>query len=378
MSSLSLHDLQGISAYSNTIRVPSGHNFETYGKLVANGTLKVPLWTTSTRPASPEIGMIGYNQSDDVKAPEIYTGTERGWLIFGRSAVLDLADFVGVTPFLHYQASDLDLIGDGTNFTVNNYWKNVGSGGDQYDLINDTSGHYSSNIYKTTQNSTSCAQFSGFCALAFRTAAYFRHVPAGSYPVYTVAYVYGGGQNSPPTQGSFVNQNSTPAFMGHAQGPNTGIPDRVGGGLFGWSFPGYWGNNSNFSTWHDNDGGVDAGGTITGPQVAVGTATPNQWINRVNTAPGVNTMKSWYGRSSAAFTDSTHSNISIGAGPTYSNGSMLISGMGNVRRADSSAYTTTGYLFDAVFFRGVALTDAQVQNLRDYYAAKYAFGNITT
>jgi hypothetical protein len=372
MSTLSVHDLQGISAYSNTVRVPTGHNFETYGKLVANGTLRVPLWTTSTRPASPEIGMIGYNQSDDVKAAEIYTGTEKGWITFGRSAILSLADAVGVTPFLHYQASDLNLIGDGTNLTANNYWKNAGSGGDRYDLINDTSGHFSSNIYKTTQNSTSCAQFSGFCALAFKTAPYFTLVPASAYPVYTVAYVYGGCSNVPPVSGS---TDSSPAFCGHAQGPNTSIPDRVGGGLFGWIFPGTWGNHSNMSTWYDNDGGVDAGGVDGGPQETVGNATPNQWINRVNTGSGFNTMKSWYGRSSAAFADASHSNISIGSGPTYGF-SIPISGMGNVRRADINTYTTTGYLFDAVLFRDTALTDAQIQNLRNYYAAKYPFGNI--
>lgn len=371
MSTLSLRDIQGISAYSNTVRVPTGHNFETYGKLVANGTLKVPVWTTSTRPASPEVGMIGYNSSADVAAAEIYTGSEKGWITFGRSAVLTLADAVGVTPFLHYQSSDLSNIANNTTFTVNDPWKNAGSAGSQYDLINDTSGHFSSTIYKSTQNSNPCAQFTGFCALAFRSAPYLTWVAASAYPVYTVAYVYGGGSNVAPVSGS---TDSSPAFCGHAQGPNTGIPDRVGGGLFGWIFPGTWGNNSNMSTWYDNDGGVDAGGSNNGPQVSVGNSTPNQWINRVNTSPSVNSMTSWYGRSSGPFTDASHSNISIGAGPTYGF-SIPISGMGNVRRADSSGYTTTGYLFDAALFR-TALTNTEIQKLRDYYAAKYPFGNI--
>jgi len=55
MSILSLRDLQGIVAYSNKVRVPSGHTLE------FTGNLKIPVWTTSTRPKSPETGMIGYN-----------------------------------------------------------------------------------------------------------------------------------------------------------------------------------------------------------------------------------------------------------------------------------------------------------------------------
>lgn len=84
MSILSVHDIQGISAYSNTIRVPSGHNLETFGKLTANGTLKVPVWTTETRPSSPEIGLIGFNDSTGVKTLELYNGT--AWVTLGSVA----------------------------------------------------------------------------------------------------------------------------------------------------------------------------------------------------------------------------------------------------------------------------------------------------
>lgn len=373
MSTLSLRDIQGISAYSNTVRIPTGHNLETYGKLVANGTLKVPVWTTTTRPVSPEVGMIGYNNSNDVRAAEVYTGSDKGWIRLGSSAVVSLSEAVGVTPALHYQSSDLTGVADGTTLSSNNFWINNGYLGRTYDLINDTSAYFSSSIIKTTQNSVPVVQFSGFCGLAFRSAAYITWVAANAYPVYTVAYVYGGASNSTPAINN-ANTDSSPAFCGSAQGPNTNIPDRVGGGLFGWCFPGYWGNNSNFSTWYDNDGGVDAGGTVGGPAATIGNAVVNQWINRVNTSASVNSMTSWYGKTSSAFTNASHANISIGAGPTYGF-TIPISGMGNVRRADASSYTTTGVLYDAVLFRE-ALSDTQVQKLRDYYATKYPYGNV--
>jgi hypothetical protein len=44
--------------------------------------------------------------------------------------------------------------------------------------------------------------------------------------------------------------------------------------------------------------------------------------------------------------------------------------MGPVRRADSSAYTTTGYVYEAALWT-TALTDQQIQNLRNFFAEKY-------
>jgi hypothetical protein len=73
MSILSVHDLQGISAYSNTIRIPSGHNLETYGQFSINGSLKIPVWTTATRPTTNlVIGLIGYNTT--TSQIDIYVG----------------------------------------------------------------------------------------------------------------------------------------------------------------------------------------------------------------------------------------------------------------------------------------------------------------
>ena len=55
MSQLSVHDIRGMSAYNNKIRVPSGHQLD------VEGTLKLPTWTESTKPASPEVGIQGWN-----------------------------------------------------------------------------------------------------------------------------------------------------------------------------------------------------------------------------------------------------------------------------------------------------------------------------
>jgi hypothetical protein len=361
MSILSVRDIQGISAYSNTVRVPAGHNFETYGKLVANGTLKVPSWTTATRPGTPEVGMIGYNTQ--VEVTEIYTGSTNGWVSVGSSVTKTLSQSVGVTPILHYQASDLTTYSDGTVLNSSNFWKNNGSYGSTYDLINDTSSHFSSNVTVTTQGGKKAANFSGFCGLAFKSAAYFNFCPASSYPLWTVAYVYGGGTSASSTT------NYSPSFSGHNQGPGTGIPDRVGGGLFGWGNP-QWGTNSTYQHWYDNDGGAIAG------DPGGDNATINQYVNVVNTNASQNIQKSWKGKTSGPFYNGSISGISIGAGPTYG-ASILISGMSNTRRVDSSSWTTTGYVLDAVLFN-VALTDAQVQSLRDYYAILYPVGNVAS
>ena len=68
MSILSVHDLQGIAAYQNKIRVPSGH------QLGFDGNLKLPVWTDSTRPVSPEVGLFGYNSQ--TSALELWDGSD--------------------------------------------------------------------------------------------------------------------------------------------------------------------------------------------------------------------------------------------------------------------------------------------------------------
>ena len=73
MSQLSVHDILGLSAYSNKIRIPSGHALE------IDGSLKFPTWTSSTRPSGPETGSLGYNTETAVL--ELYNGT--AWVNVG-------------------------------------------------------------------------------------------------------------------------------------------------------------------------------------------------------------------------------------------------------------------------------------------------------
>jgi hypothetical protein len=73
MSILTVRDIQGLSAFQNKVRIPSGH------QLSFDGNLKVPVWTTGTRPVSPEIGLVGYNTTDEIV--EIYDGTD--WIAVG-------------------------------------------------------------------------------------------------------------------------------------------------------------------------------------------------------------------------------------------------------------------------------------------------------
>lgn len=55
MSTISVHDIQGFSTYSNTVRVPSGHTLQ------VDGRLKIPQGTTGNRPGSPVSGELYYN-----------------------------------------------------------------------------------------------------------------------------------------------------------------------------------------------------------------------------------------------------------------------------------------------------------------------------
>lgn len=77
MSTLSVHDIQGITTYQNKIRIPSGH------QLNFDGNLKIPTWSTANRPSTPEVGLFGFNTDDGIA--EIYDGTE--WIAVGSSGV---------------------------------------------------------------------------------------------------------------------------------------------------------------------------------------------------------------------------------------------------------------------------------------------------
>lgn len=80
MSILTVRDIQGLSAYGNQVRIPTGHSLDMNSAVAAEldvtGNLKVPVWTTGTRPSSPSVGTFGFNNSEDVKALEIYNGED--------------------------------------------------------------------------------------------------------------------------------------------------------------------------------------------------------------------------------------------------------------------------------------------------------------
>lgn len=74
MSSLSVHDIQGITAYNNTIRVPTGHTLDVQGTLNTSN-LSIPMWTDGTRPTTGLVmGLTGFNT--DKKLLEIYGGED--------------------------------------------------------------------------------------------------------------------------------------------------------------------------------------------------------------------------------------------------------------------------------------------------------------
>lgn len=73
MSTLSVRNLQGISAYNNEITIPPGN------KLNISGEFNLPTWTSGSRPVSPQIGLIGFNTTTGIT--ELYDGLE--WINIG-------------------------------------------------------------------------------------------------------------------------------------------------------------------------------------------------------------------------------------------------------------------------------------------------------
>jgi hypothetical protein len=77
MSTLTIKNLQGLTAYSNTITIPAGHVFD------VQGNVKIPTFTTSTRPTTTTVGLIGYNTQ--TTTVQIYTGSTLGWVDVGKT-----------------------------------------------------------------------------------------------------------------------------------------------------------------------------------------------------------------------------------------------------------------------------------------------------
>ena len=74
MSTLSVHNLQGIAAYSNKIEIPSGHKFTT-----AAGQFRIPNYAAASKPSSPEVGDVILNT--DTATLEVWTGDR--WAVCG-------------------------------------------------------------------------------------------------------------------------------------------------------------------------------------------------------------------------------------------------------------------------------------------------------
>lgn len=126
MSILSVHDIQGFSAYNNTVRVPSGHSLDVVGSLSVSGALNMPTWAdANSRPtANLTVGQIGFNIADN--QIEIYNGVnddnEPIWITYAGSAP-------SAAGFPQAYQSMID------GWTGNKYWvdptgSNSGSGGE--------------------------------------------------------------------------------------------------------------------------------------------------------------------------------------------------------------------------------------------------------
>ena len=107
MSTLSLHDLQGFSTYSNTVRVPSGHTFQ------VDGRLKIPQGTTSNRPGSPANGELYYNTT----IGQLETYIQDGWVALANAATGTRSD----APL----AKSTDLLTINPNATTGWYWLDI-------------------------------------------------------------------------------------------------------------------------------------------------------------------------------------------------------------------------------------------------------------
>lgn len=77
MSILTVRDIQGLAAYNNTVTIPSGHIFD------VQGNLKVPTFTTATRPSTSTVGLVGFNTT--TSTVQIYTGSTNGWVDVGKT-----------------------------------------------------------------------------------------------------------------------------------------------------------------------------------------------------------------------------------------------------------------------------------------------------
>ena len=74
MSTLSVHNLQGISTYSNKIEIPSGHKLSG-----AAGQFRLPNYPGTSKPSNPELGDLILNST--TATLEVWTGDR--WAVCG-------------------------------------------------------------------------------------------------------------------------------------------------------------------------------------------------------------------------------------------------------------------------------------------------------
>ena len=74
MSTLSVHNLQGIATYNNKIAIPSGHKL---GE--GTGELRIPNYAGNAKPSNPEVGDLIMNST--IATLEVWTGDR--WAICG-------------------------------------------------------------------------------------------------------------------------------------------------------------------------------------------------------------------------------------------------------------------------------------------------------
>ena len=104
MSSLNVHDINGISTYGNEVRIPSGNSLNVAGELDVgtvdiNSRLDLPVWTNATRPNNPATGTMGYNDDpDDTKRMEFYNGTE--WVEINRTEIMSVPVTTGLVAWM--------------------------------------------------------------------------------------------------------------------------------------------------------------------------------------------------------------------------------------------------------------------------------------
>ena len=145
------------------------------GGVSSGNYLKLPLWTTETRPSPAETGMIGYNTSEDVLAVEIYNGED--WILIGQSGASGGSLPPGYKIAMTFESSTGGLL-PASGWTISNQGTPgtyVSSGGvDDSGYFSDSGRSVNSNYFRivempitgTTTDLTFCIWYKGTQSVA--------------------------------------------------------------------------------------------------------------------------------------------------------------------------------------------------------------------